>query len=873
MLSKLGSWIIKHHWIVLIVAVVLTIGSLAAMTRLTMRMQIKDMMPEGDKEVELLDYALNNFKGMESVILAVEGDKNNIIAFIKEVVPKLEKLPGVDSVTYKTEVDFVEKNGLLLVDDTEDLENTEGMLTAASLKDFVKGLNDNFETTYTESGDSEKLSKDKTAMLMMLSTLNDFIKTFGLKNVSREKLLELSNEFVRGPTYMVSHDGSMGLVLVRTSIDLIDVEGTQIMVDGTRSLLEEYGPKHNVTGGVAGNLAIQRDEMIYTERDMRRTSLVAMLAILAIFYFGFRIMRLSLLAAVPMVLGIIWAMGFTAITIGNLNIFTAMMGAILIGLGIDYAIHIFSLYTEMRSKGQDVHASLQAVFDKVAKGIVTGAVTTALGFFVFILSSFKAFKEFGFVLGSGIIFTLLASIFVLPALIKIFPFKPMKFGGKLEEEISLAEKFLTAHARWIIGGVVLLLVVGAFGIPKVRFTSDWLDIEPVGMPSIETNRRIEDKFEFSSSYSMFVSQDLDAAARLKKKLDDLSTVGLIDSISQYMPESSVQKERLSIISKIKSRVPAGVNANLYAPQLKEELFRLQDNLIELSDLAYIGGEKRLVEKLDGIVESGVIEEALENVDKQAEGVRRFQSIFIENLQNKVRSMNSSKIITYSDVPKNIRQTYQGKDGKYLTIAYPTEDPWEYGYQQIHLAQLNSLKNETATGSIQMIISFMKVAAREGTRVLIYTVIFIYLILLLDFRSFKFATFAMLPMGLTLALMLGMMGWFGMTFNFVNILALPLIIGIGVDDGVHLIHRYLIENKIGPTIKSTGRAITLTTLTTVAAFGSMMLAQYRGFSSFAFLLSIGIALAYLTTLGLIPSLLVLFDRARLNNDSSAEGANN
>jgi predicted RND superfamily exporter protein len=219
------------------------------------------------------------------------------------------------------------------------------------------------------------------------------------------------------------------------------------------------------------------------------------------------------------------------------------------------------------------------------------------------------------------------------------------------------------------------------------------------------------------------------------------------------------------------------------------------------------------------------------------------------------------------VPKNIRETYQGKDGKYLTIAYPTEDPWEYGYQQIHLAQLNTLKDETATGSIQMIISFMEVAAREGARVLLYTVIFIYLILLVDFRSFKYATFAMLPMGLTLALTLGLMGWFNMTFNFVNILALPMIIGIGVDDGVHLIHRYLIENKLGPTIKSTGRAITLTTLTTIAAFGSMMLAAYRGFASFAFLLSIGIGLAYLTTMALLPALIVLFDK----NPSTALGA--
>ena len=325
MLSKLGSWIIKHNKLVLFLAFILTVASFALIPRLKMEMQIKDMMPEGIEEVELLDYALKNFKGMEAVMMAVEGDKIDIIAFIKAVVPQLEKLPGVDSVTYKTETAFVEKNGLLLVTNTDDLEITEGMLTAATLRGFIAGLNDNFETTYTQSGDSQKLSQDKTEILMTLATINDFVRTFNLQNVPEAKLVELSNEFVRGPTYMISHDGKMGLVLIRTSIDLIDIDGAIAMIDGAKAIIQEYGPKYNVTAGLAGNLAIQRDEMYYTEKDMSKTSIIALVAILAIFYFGFRVMRLSLLAAVPLILGIIWAIGFTALTIGNLNIFTAMM--------------------------------------------------------------------------------------------------------------------------------------------------------------------------------------------------------------------------------------------------------------------------------------------------------------------------------------------------------------------------------------------------------------------------------------------------------------------------------------------------------------------------------------------------------------------
>jgi hypothetical protein len=151
---------------------------------------------------------------------------------------------------------------------------------------------------------------------------------------------------------------------------------------------------------------------------------------------------------------------------------------------------------------------------------------------------------------------------------------------------------------------------------------------------------------------------------------------------------------------------------------------------------------------------------------------------------------------------------------------------------------------------------MDIAAKEGFKVLIFTIIGIMAILLIDLKNIKYAIYAILPMILSLITLVGIMGIFGIKFDVINIIAIPLIIGIGVDDGIHLIHRFKKEKNILRALFSTGRAIILTTLTTVSAFGSFMLSDYRGFIGFGFLLSLGIILCYVYTIFILGGLLSL-----------------
>jgi hypothetical protein len=238
-----------------------------------------------------------------------------------------------------------------------------------------------------------------------------------------------------------------------------------------------------------------------------------------------------------------------------------------------------------------------------------------------------------------------------------------------------------------------------------------------------------------------------------------------------------------------------------------------------------------------------------NVDK----LKRAQEFLINGIQ----SIQIDKgIIKEDNLPEFIHDSYISNSGKILTTVYPSDDIWDMNFQKKYRKDLDNLNNEKYSGTALIFLKVMDIAAKEGFKVLIFTIIGIMAILLIDLKNIKYAIYAILPMILSLITLVGIMGIFGIKFDVINIIAIPLIIGIGVDDGIHLIHRFKKEKNILRALFSTGRAITLTTLTTVSAFGSFMLSDYRGFIGFGFLLSLGIILCYVYTIFILGGLLSL-----------------
>ena len=143
---------------------------------------------------------------------------------------------------------------------------------------------------------------------------------------------------------------------------------------------------------------------------------------------------------------------------------------------------------------------------------------------------------------------------------------------------------------------------------------------------------------------------------------------------------------------------------------------------------------------------------------------------------------------------------------------------------------------------------------RGRLAILFAIIAIMVVLIIDFKSLKFALIAMVPIILGAVWMVGLMGLFGIKFDMSNVMALPLILGIGIDNAIHIIHRYRIEGKIPIVLKTAGKAILLTSLTTMVGFGSLAFSPHRGLAGMGYVLFIGVGCCFLTSISVLSVIL-------------------
>ncbi|MBO8160164.1 MAG: MMPL family transporter [Thermosipho sp. (in: Bacteria)] len=843
-MKKLGDFVIKHSKKIFIILMIITLISLVLTFTLTMRPGFLDLLPENDPYVQVYRDAVKSFKSVDTIIIGISGNKNDIVNYIENVSKKLKEIDYIEAVLYKNPMDFISKNVFLLVEGNE-VEFLKKLYSSTNLVDFISALN----VMFSQSESQYKMNTYRQKQFeIMLSKLEKLF--WDIKNVNLSFIDSDLSEMLFGEKYFLSDNGNFGVIIIRPTISSDDIEKTVELVNNVESIVKGEAKKYNVQAGLTGTMVIARDEMVTTEKDMAISTTVSLILIILIFLIGFRSLKYMFLSVVPLLLGIIWALGFTKISIGSLNIMTVMMGAIIAGLGIDYSIHINSLFIELRSSGLSIVDSLKGVFEKNIRGIIAGAVTTAIGLGIFAISSFPGFREFGIVLSAGIIFTLLTAIFGLTILLK-------KFGKKFKDPGNAFVVDYNIKRYRIISLVILatLLILSFVKIPSVEFDKNMMNIEAKGLESIALNQKMLEEFGFSPDNTIFINDNLDEARRLYNVIKNEEVFSEIDSIIQFLPEPEKQLERLNIVKEIKS-INAMQNDELNLAQLKTEINKLSFNIAKSSVLLKLLGYKGLSEKLQEILNSGII---VEIAKKSLDDLIKVQGKIVSTVNKLRSSLNGEEIITIDNLPEDLKGNYVGGNNKILTIAYSNGDIWNADYQKEYFKTLEKLNLKNVSGSALVFLRVIQISAREGAKVLILTIIFIFIVLIFDMKSLKYAVIAMLPMLLSIILLLGVMGWFGIKFNVVNIIALPLIIGIGVDDGIHLIHRYRREKNLRLSLKSTGKAITMTTLTTGAAFGSFILAKYRGFVGFGLLLLLGVVFSYLITVFVVTSLISYIDK--------------
>lgn len=898
MLATVAKWAGQTPGRVLLGVLLITAVAAVLMGELELKMHFKNLMPQDHPMVEEFNRIVDDFSTATLIIVAATGEEAELKAFADAVAPQIAALDEyVQRVDYRLEREFFLEHGFMLQKE-KDLVNLQGIFRDLSLLPWLRALNDSFEKTYVYDEESLSTREKENRAIVFLDGVEHWVRTVGRYVEDGERLdptvaQEAAERFLIGDEYFISPDKKMILLFARPTFSLSEVDRVIAAEDAIDALIDSVAARYpSVEGGTTGTMALTRDETVAASQDAYYTSILAFALIIALFILSFRMWMAPLLAGVCLIMGIVWAGGLAALTVGSLNIMTSMFSVILIGLGVDFSIHIISGYTENRAAGGAIGEALEQTLRKVGGGVITGGLTTACAFFTLTISETAGMREFGIVAGSGVVCCMVAAVVALPAMLawRDRLLERWQRGGK---QMRTAEfRFLGKAAGGLARRPGRVLVVGAlitggllYSALRITFDYNYLNMEPVGLTSVKLQERMEEEFDATPDFALITASSVDEARRIAEEAKGLDMVGMVTSISEYLPAADEQERRRPHIEEIRRSLEEDQGpTRLAAGEVEafvDELFRLEDNIIELAQLAFLGGQERVDARCRAIVgdldapegegRGSVIAELVERVEGDREVAARrlnlFEEQFAPHFKRLALGMATTGEISLGSLPEDIRDQFVSREGdKLLVTIYPKEGVWkDLEFLERFTRRMQEIDSRV-TGIPSVFYVLIGIIGRDGRNAAALTLVVVFGLLLWDFRSIRYALLAMAPLVVGAVWMVGVMQVSGLQLTLVNVIVVPLILGIGIDDGVHLLHRYRVEGRgeVEKVFTSTGKAVLLTSLTTMLAFGSLVFATYRGLGSMGMALFIGVGACFLTSVLLLPGLIGWMERGRVDD---------
>jgi hopanoid biosynthesis associated RND transporter like protein HpnN len=899
--AALGRFTYRRRWWIIAGAVVLTLGTGYLAEQLEFRTNFTEIMPEDNPQVVAFNDITKHYDSANFITVVVRGENPELMArFADRLAPQLAAMDSyVRWVNYRLDDDFASRHGLMLLS-ADDLRDLAPVFESPSLGRTLTALNDSLEKTYVGGGvETRERESDAIMRIEGLYRFAENIGRFGdgeLTTPPDETARKAVRELSLGEPYIFSADRSLLLIWLQPTFSIDDVDRTVVAINDIEAVCKSAAQEEPFAGkievGLAGALALARDEYEAGMGDMAWSTLAALVLVLLALIVFFRIVVAPLLAGIPLLLALVWSAGAMQLYSGCLNLFSMFFAVFVVGLGIDYAIHILSGVNEARSEGRPMEEALSVGLGRSGMGILTGALTTAAAFLSMLAGEMRGVRDLGFVSGVSIILALVAMLLVLPALLSIRESlrerraKRRGVAVKLPKGLAVELPLLGSVGRsidrrpWLfaVGGLLVGGVLLVAALTGTRFDWNIYNMEAKGLESIELAGLIEDHFDLSPDYSLVVTDSVERSREVYDRLKDKGYVGEIDTVSRYIPTAADQEGRAPVIRGIDRAVAAcGELPSVSTDEVRavaDELDRLQLNLLELRVIAETSVKTKLQRRCEALTGYGSTTKPLvalaESLRADPEDAARrltdFQRDYLKAQRDWLLGTGGEPgfanpaEITESDLTPEMRSRYLSRDGsRYLVTIFPRFDLFA---DQDRLRAFSDGVGEVepeSVGTPQLFLSMIDEAGQDGELATLIALGAIFVLLFLDFRKLHTALLAMVPLAAGSVVMLGVMALAGIKINYMNIFAVPLVLGIGIDDGVHIIHRYRREGNFGVTLSRTGRAVFLTSLTTGIGFGSMIFARMQGFASMGIALAIGVAACFLTSVFFLPPLVRVVER--------------
>lgn len=838
LLPSLARFAARHQRLVFIGALVAALASAFLASRLRFDTDVLGLLPKNEPAVNALRQTLDEFGSLDYLMIAVripEGESvDPYIDYVRILGQRLRELESLAEVEYSLgELEDLLRefipHALLFLSSEEaaeivsrtspervaervaELRQQLAMPQSVALKSLLVldpvGIGDVF------------LSQAKTSTAGMSV---DWTSGYFLSNDQRMLLI-----LAKPPRPPQDVDFSRGMVTeVRRAIDLARSEWREWLEDDSADVEVLLGGRYMI--GLSDDATIRRDFIVNLA-----TSLVG---VLLLFLFAFRRLGPLAYAFVPLALGLLMMFGFSSVVYGRLSAATSGVAALLIGLGIDFIIVSYGRFVEERKRGATLHEALATMNGSSGRAVVIGAVTSAATFYSFLVTDFTGLRQMGILTGTGILLCMSAVLLVLPAMLAWHEERDHRrdrrprmylhgFGSARLMAASMR------HPRLVLATAAVASLAALAIASQVRFEDSVQSMRPKGGEEVmfreELSRRFGSSFEqmmlvIEGDSSQEVIADMHQALPLLRPLVDGENLVEMDSLESLIPPREEQEQALAVLSRARR---AGFDADRFT----------QDFLAELEA-------------------QGLRPEPFsEGVQLFASALQRSEPLTIEDFE---ASANARRLIE--------RFVRRGEDGRWRAVAYlfPPADVWRRQPPPPLAEVARSLGPDVNLVGANVVSKVMRESVlRDATIATVVGFLLVALLLWFDFRRLTDTLLSLAPLVVGVVWMVAAMVLFGMSMNFMNIFVTAMIIGVGVDYGVHLIHRYREVEKFGlerleADVSETGKAITMAALSTIVGFGSLSLSHYPGLRSMGVVAILGAAATCAVSLTVLPAYLSL-----------------
>ena len=745
---------------------------------------------------------------------------------------------------------FFRRNGLLYLTPAELEDMVVRLAGAAPLIGALRqdpslgGLAALFERAFDyteESGDAEQLGA-------LLDALGETAERF-----AADEVWPLSWQSLLAGTGQNEAGGEVQVILLYPKLDYASLKPVAAAVAAVREAFASLpdGQRAGAKLYLSGSALMLQEELETIESGMFAVALAALAAVACLLWLGLGSWRAVSALILTLLAGLAWTAAFAALTIGTLNLISVAFAVLFIGLGVDFGIHFF-----VRLLDDDSADLPSRIVDAGGRcGGVLGlcALSSAIAFYAFLPTDFRGLSELGLISGTAMFIALAATFTVLPAALLTFRWSgagPAGDGGKLARFVLSMERAARVGPWRVVTLAALAGVVSVAFLPLARFDDDPMNLRDPDSSAVAALKRFASEDLVSYYRGELILPDVESGRRLADKLAELPTVRRVRGLDDLIPGE--QEEKLDLLSDLADFLP---------PSLTEPPSSLSPD--DVARRAALLDLRRVLLRPDSPQpeQSARLAGILETFEDAApDQLLALEGLLLGDLEERIADLEESlraQAITLQSLPSHYRHLWQAPDGRVRVSVQPRDDLSDQADRATFVQSLQSLAPE-AGGIPVVIFEAGRAVLAAFAEALLYAVAAIFLLLWLRLRSAIDAVLVIAPLALAGTVTVALTAALDWPFNFANVIVLPLLFGLGIDSGIHVVSRAR-RFSGGPEEGRTLQAILLSSMTTVASFGALSFSTHPGIASMGLLLTVAILLGLIATLVVLPALLALRDR--------------